>query len=115
MFDSSGQRLRSARRQGLVVLLVIVGVAAGAAQQANQQPNQQRPTGLPPGTPTQPSPSGLLIPVQPPAAPPPAILQNYQPVTDDRLLHPDDRDWLMVRRTYDGWGYSPLTRSHRRT
>jgi alcohol dehydrogenase (cytochrome c) len=109
MFDSRGQHLRIALRHGLVVVLVIVGVAAGAAQQANQQPNQQRPTGLPPGTLTQPSPSGLLIPVQPPAAPPAAILQNYQPVTDDRLLHPDDRDWLMVRRSYDGWGFSPLS------
>jgi len=24
------------------------------------------------------------------------------------LKHPDDGDWLMVRRTYNGWGYSPL-------
>jgi alcohol dehydrogenase (cytochrome c) len=29
-------------------------------------------------------------------------------VTADRLKHPEDGDWLMVRRTYDGWGYSPL-------
>jgi alcohol dehydrogenase (cytochrome c) len=32
----------------------------------------------------------------------------YRPVTADRLLSPADGDWLMVRRTYDGWGYSPL-------
>jgi alcohol dehydrogenase (cytochrome c) len=38
----------------------------------------------------------------------PAILQNYKPVTDARLLKPEDGDWLMVRRTYDGWGYTPL-------
>jgi alcohol dehydrogenase (cytochrome c) len=106
MFDPTGRRARIALRHGLAALLAIVAVAGGAAQQA---PNQQRPTGLPPGTPTQPSPSGLLIPVQPPAAPPPAILQSYQPVTNDRLLHPEDRDWLMVRRSYDGWGYSPLS------
>ena len=46
-----------------------------------------------------------------PAAPPPPIpqvLQNYKPVTADRLLKPEDGDWAMVRRTYDGWGYSPL-------
>jgi alcohol dehydrogenase (cytochrome c) len=43
------------------------------------------------------------------AAPVPAILQQYKPVTADRLKRPDDGDWLMVRRTYDGWGYSPLT------
>ncbi len=47
---------------------------------------------------------------QPPAppAPMPAVLQNYQPVTAERLLHPEDSNWLMIRRTYDGWGYSPL-------
>jgi alcohol dehydrogenase (cytochrome c) len=45
-----------------------------------------------------------------PAAPPvPALLQNYKPVTHERLLRPDDADHLMIRRTYDGWGYSPLT------
>src|SRR5262245_32728045 len=49
---------------------------------------------------------------QPPApAPPPPtpeILQKYTPITAERLLKPGDGDWLMVRRTYDGWGYSPL-------
>jgi alcohol dehydrogenase (cytochrome c) len=43
-----------------------------------------------------------------PAAPLPVILQNYKPVTPERLRHPDDGDCLMIRRTYDGWGYSPL-------
>jgi len=43
-----------------------------------------------------------------PAAPTPAILQNYRSVITDRLRKPDDADWLMARRTYDGWGYSPL-------
>ena len=33
---------------------------------------------------------------------------DYRPVTADRLRNPDAGDWLMVRRTYDGWGYSPL-------
>src|ERR1700747_841463 len=32
----------------------------------------------------------------------------YTTVTDERLLHPDAGDWLMYRRTYDGWGFSPL-------
>ena len=47
---------------------------------------------------------------QPPAPdrPVPAVLTNYQSVTAERLKNPDARDWLMVRRTYDGWGYSPL-------
>src|SRR5258705_13135514 len=43
-----------------------------------------------------------------PPAPTPAVLQNYKPVTAERLKKPEDGDWLMVRRTYDGWGYSPL-------
>ena len=33
---------------------------------------------------------------------------QYKPVTAERLIKPDDGDWLMIRRTYDGWGYSPL-------
>ena len=44
----------------------------------------------------------------PPPAPTPAALQNYKTVTAERLKKPEDGDWLMVRRTYDGWGYSPL-------
>ena len=30
------------------------------------------------------------------------------PVTDAMLREPAPGDWLMYRRTYDGWGYSPL-------
>ena len=33
---------------------------------------------------------------------------GYTPVTSERLLSPAPDDWLMYRRTYDGWGYSPL-------
>ena len=33
---------------------------------------------------------------------------DYTPVTDERLRSPDADDWLMYRRTYDSWGYSPL-------
>ncbi|MEE8520170.1 MAG: methanol/ethanol family PQQ-dependent dehydrogenase [Gemmatimonadota bacterium] len=32
----------------------------------------------------------------------------YSPVTADRLVSPEPENWLMYRRTYDGWGYSPL-------
>ena len=50
-----------------------------------------------------------LLSQQPPQpAPVPAILQRYKPVTAERLKKPEDGDWLTVRRTYDGWGYSPL-------
>src|SRR5215469_12289287 len=48
----------------------------------------------------------LPVPDTPPPVPP--ILQAYKPVTADRLAKPADGDWLQYRRTYDGWGYSPL-------
>src|SRR5882724_7762324 len=43
-----------------------------------------------------------------PPTPMPAALRNYQPVTAERLKNPESGNWLMIRRTYDGWGYSPL-------
>src|SRR5258708_5798172 len=46
----------------------------------------------------------LLVAQQLHAAPP----TSYPTVTDARLERPDDGDWLMYRRTYDGWGFSPL-------
>ena len=45
-----------------------------------------------------------------PPPPVPAVLQTYQGVTNERLKHLADSDWLMIRRTYEGWGYSPLDR-----
>ncbi len=44
------------------------------------------------------------------AVPPGTAAQEptYTPVTDERLQSPADGDWLMYRRTYDSWGYSPL-------
>ena len=33
---------------------------------------------------------------------------DFVPVTDAMLQNPADGDWLMWRRTLDGWGYSPL-------
>jgi alcohol dehydrogenase (cytochrome c) len=35
-------------------------------------------------------------------------IDSVTPVTDEMLLNPSDGDWLMWRRTYNGWGYSPL-------
>ncbi|MGE0362933.1 MAG: PQQ-dependent dehydrogenase, methanol/ethanol family [Vicinamibacterales bacterium] len=69
----------------VVVLLVAAAVAgAGAAQLTQQRP-------LPP----------LVVPM-------PEILKAYTPVTSERLRQPADGEWPMIRRTYDGWGYSPL-------
>ncbi|MQA91366.1 MAG: PQQ-binding-like beta-propeller repeat protein [Gemmatimonas sp.] len=33
---------------------------------------------------------------------------SYTPVEPEMLLGPPDSDWLMWRRTYNHWGYSPL-------
>ncbi len=35
-------------------------------------------------------------------------LTGLAPVTNEMLEHPADDDWLMWRRTQNGWGYSPL-------
>ncbi len=43
-----------------------------------------------------------------PAAPMPEVLKTYPPVTAERLKRPEPQNWLMIRGTYDGWGYSPL-------
>ena len=40
--------------------------------------------------------------------PMPEVLQNYTSVTAERLKKPEDGNWLHFRRTYDGWGFSPL-------
>jgi len=33
---------------------------------------------------------------------------SYTPVTKERLLHPEPRNWLTYRGNYAGWSYSPL-------
>ena len=40
-------------------------------------------------------------------------ISGFIPVTDEMLRDPDPADWLMYRRTYDGWGYSPLAQVDR--
>ncbi len=37
-----------------------------------------------------------------------AQVDDFTPVTDAMLQDPDPGDWLMWRRTLNGWGYSPL-------
>jgi alcohol dehydrogenase (cytochrome c) len=41
--------------------------------------------------------------------PMPEVLQKYSAVTAERLKKPEDGNWFHFRRTYDGWGFSPLT------
>ncbi len=38
---------------------------------------------------------------------------DWDPVTADRLLSPEDGDWMSYRRTYDVTGFSPLDQINR--
>ena len=49
---------------------------------------------------------GLALETSPAAAQAPRA--DFVPVTDATLQDPAPEDWLMWRRTLDGWGYSPL-------
>lgn len=44
-------------------------------------------------------------PAAPEAAP---VIPSWDPVTQERLDNPAPGEWPFYRRTYDGWGYSPL-------
>ncbi len=41
------------------------------------------------------------------------VLDKVTPVTNDQLHNPSPNDWLMWRRTYDGYGFSPLKQINR--
>src|SRR4249919_686108 len=51
--------------------------------------------------------AALALRAQQPAAPP-VPAPKLTPVTDAMLQNPDPNDWLMWRRTLNGWGFSPL-------
>ena len=82
--------MRGTRSLAAAVIVVGLGSLASSSPPTTQQ--------TAPATP----------PAATPAAPMPAVLRDYKPVTAERLKNPDAGDWLMVRRTWDGWGYSPL-------
>src|SRR6188508_2715236 len=90
-------------RYGCGVIAACAIVAAATLVLRAQQPVAQTPT--PAQLPAPPAPGAALL--EP--LPMPAILKQYQSISADRLKNPPDADWPMVRRTYDGWGYSPLS------
>src|SRR5258707_10858988 len=93
----SRSRRRSPSKKGdMKVPGAVVAVAFAVLSTAVLRPEAQAPIALSPA----------LRP--PPPAPMPEVLRSYKPVTAERLKTPDASDWLMVRRTWDGWGYSPL-------
>jgi len=84
---------------GAALTLGLLGSSALAQQPA---PN---PPPAPPAAPSPMPPNGDAVAAPVPLAP---VLASYKSVTGDQLSKPGDGDWLMFRRTYDGWGYSPL-------
>jgi alcohol dehydrogenase (cytochrome c) len=73
---------------GAAVAAFVAGLSAASAQQTIA-PASTTPTG----------------------GPLPDVLLNYAFVNSERLKKPEDGNWLLFRRTYDGWGYSPLSQS----
>ena len=83
------------------------GVAAGAAPLAADSL-----TALGGGD-AAPAPAAPAAAPRPAAGLPPELdwqgeVPGFRPVTDAMLREPPPADWLNFRRTYDGWGYSPL-------
>ena len=87
--------------------LGIIGVATATIAAVAQQAPAPQPAAPPT---QQPAPPPAPPGAKPQAAIDSPLLRNYSPVTKNRLLKPEDRNWLQIRRTYDGWGYSPLDR-----
>lgn len=56
---------------------------------------------------------GLILALVAPLAAP-QTANRYSDVTSARLVDPEPGNWLMYRRTYNGWGYSPLAQITRR-
>ena len=57
---------------------------------------------------------GLLV-IQAGAARGQSQDQAWEPITEERLLSPEDGDWMSYRRTYDVTGFSPLDQINRDT
>src|SRR4029079_1465195 len=89
-------------RLALGIIGVLTATIAAVAQQPAQQapPAAAQPAPPPPGAPAQ-------------AAIDSPLLRNYSAVTKARLLNPEDRNWLMIRRTYNGWGFNTLRQNNR--
>ncbi len=79
---------------------VATGVAA-AAEAAATPPRAG--SGLPPT-----AGAGLASPAAEAGVTVAGEVEGFRPVTDAMLRQPDDGDWLMIRRNYEAWSYSPL-------
>ena len=84
---------------GLTALIAAAGLWTATALRAQQPAAPAAPPAGPPRAATAPAPrlSGE------------DLLRAYAPVTAERLREPESENWLMTRRTYNGWGFSPLS------
>jgi alcohol dehydrogenase (cytochrome c) len=71
------------------------GQMPASLRQALRQATADQPTASQPSRP-----KGLTVKGE---------VKNYVPVSDEMLRSPDPGDWLMIRRNYEAWSYSPLT------
>lgn len=87
------------------------GTLARIGDIASGQPSAQNAaaTGQTPATSTAPAAARPTAPAGPRGLTVTGTVKNYTPVTDAMLRNPPPGDWLMARRNYQGWSYSPLS------
>ena len=92
--------------QTTTVPIASVAMAEAAGAQATQGAGAA--PGAPPAVPATPAPpQGQAAPART-GVTVEGEVKSYVPVTDEMLRNPDPGDWLMVRRNYQAWSYSPL-------
>ena len=99
-----------AGRMAVVVSVLVSGLGATRAEHNAEERVYQalrRSSGTD-GSVDEPQPQEGAVRPWPPELPRLPSRGPYRPVTDERLQDPEPESWLMYRRTYDGWGYSPL-------
>jgi alcohol dehydrogenase (cytochrome c) len=89
---------------------MIGAIATGAPQ--SPDPGQESSSGgtvlLGAGTSAPHSPGSHLVAGVPYGVTVEGTVSNYVPVTPEMLRNPPPEDWLMARRNYQAWSYSPL-------
>ena len=84
--------------------VAIGAVATGEPAAAQAAVAPPAGSGLPPTA----GASGLASPAAEAGVTVAGEVEGFRPVTDAMLRQPDDGDWLMIRRNYEAWSYSPL-------
>lgn len=97
--QAGGQPLTVTAKATIGALFNAPPVQAQALAQAQAQPSASTPppAARPPATA---APKGLTVQ---------GVVKAYRPVTDEMLRNPPPGDWLMARRNYQAWSYSPLS------